>query len=501
MQYLLAHDLGTSGDKAVLYSTEGQVLAETTAAYVTSYPFSKAAEQNPEDWWAAFCAMTKSLLEQTGNKPGDILAVSFSAQMNSCLPVDISGKPLRPAMIWADQRAEKEAAAITEKLGADAIYKMTGQRLGASLGIAKMAWFMRHEPALYHQTAKFIQPKDYLIFQLTGRLVSDYSDASHLACFDLGRMAWSSELLGAAGIHADKMPELLPSIAIAGKVSRQASLACGLKEGTPVVMGGGDGPCATAGAGISRSGQTYCSLGTSAWIATLFESPYLDPQKRTFNLLFLDGKQTMSLGATQTAGLALSWAVDTLFSETAGQATVYRELDQYTAAVPAGCDGLLFLPYLLGERSPWWNANASGCFIGLHPLHERKAMLRAVMEGVGFNLKLILDALQEGCEIKELTVVGGGARNRAWLTILADIWQKPVKVPSMLEYAGSGGAALCAGIGTGVFTSLDAAAEFNPVREIIQPDPKNAAVYQKALERFNRIYSALDKTVFNADSL
>ncbi len=491
MQYLLAHDLGTSGDKAVLYTLDGTVVAQATMNYPTHYPFERAAEQDPKDWWAAFCAATKQLLSSAAIAPGDILALSFSAQMNSCLPVDGNGQALRPAMIWADQRAKEEAKALEDALGLDRLYQLTGQRISASYGIAKMMWLKKHEMEVYKQTARFIQPKDYLILQLTGQLLSDYSDASHLGCLDIHTLSWSEDILRAAGIDKEKLPQLLPSIAPAGKITARAASACGLLAGTLVVTGGGDGPCATAGAGISRPGQTYCSLGTSAWIASLTEKPFLDKDQRTFNLLFLDGRQTMALGASQAAGLSLSWAVDTLYADYADKSSVYQGLDKLIEEVPAGSEGLLFLPYLMGERSPWWNADAKGSFLGLSVRHKREAMLKAVLEGVGLNLALILSALNEHRPVQELTVIGGGARNMAWLQIVSDIWQRPIKVPALLQYATSGGAALCAGIGAGVFRGLDAAAAFNPVQTFLQPDSEKAPVYQQALKRFTDAYHRL----------
>lgn len=490
--YLLAHDLGTSGNKAVLYGIDGTAVAEASASYPTYYPQERAAEQDPEAWWGAFCDTNMELLSRAGCRAEDILAVSFSAQMNSCLPVDRAGNPLRRAMIWADQRAQEQAERINRELGMERVYQMTGQRLSASSGLGKMAWFRENEPELYKKTAAFLQPKDYLISKLTGRLVSDYSDASHLACLDITALRWSNEMLAAAGIGEEKLPELLPSTAKAGQVTREAAAECGLMEGTPVVTGGGDGPCATAGAGIFAPGQSYCCLGTSAWIASLLKKPHLDTRLRTFNLVFLDGRQVMALGTTQAAGLALAWAIDTLYAEFTDKSEVYKSLDTFTRDVPAGSQGLLFLPYLLGERSPWWNAGASGSFIGLHPGHHRETLLKAVMEGVGLNLKLVLDALEEGGPVKQLTVIGGGARNRAWLRILADIWQKELPVPRMLQTATSLGAMLCAGVGAGVFGSLEAAAGLNPAVDTIRPDPRHAAVYSRALDRLTRVYKALD---------
>ena len=497
--YLLAHDLGTSGNKAVLYGINGTAVAEASASYPTYYPQERAAEQDPEAWWGAFCDTNMELLSRAGCRAEDILAVSFSAQMNSCLPVDRAGNPLRRAMIWADQRAQEQAERVNRELGMERVYQMTGQRLSASSGLSKMAWFRENEPELYKKTAAFLQPKDYLISKLTGRLVSDYSDASHLACLDITALRWSNEMLAAAGIGEEKLPELLPSTAKAGKVTREAAAACGLKEGTPVVTGGGDGPCATAGAGIFAPGQSYCCLGTSAWIASLLKKPHLDTRLRTFNLVFLDGRQVMALGATQAAGLALAWAIDTLYAEFTDKGEVYKNLDTFTRDVPAGSQGLLFLPYLLGERSPWWNADATGCFIGLTARQSRNDMLRAVMEGVGLNLRLILDILSAGLPIREMSLLGGVARDSVFAQLLSDVWQRELHLPAMPEYATSAGAALCAGIGAGVYKGFEDAARLNPVRETVKPNRENGETYQKALARFTALYHALKPVAFSGN--
>ncbi len=495
MEYLLAHDLGTSGDKAVLFDTSGRVIAETTAPYPVGYPFEKAAEQDPMDWWAAFCKATQELLNKSGVQGSDILAVSFSGQMNSCLPIDAQGNPLRKAMIWADQRAGKQAEKIIAVLGLEHIYQLTGQRLSASHAVAKMAWFMEREAELYQKTAKFLQPKDFLALRLTGVMGSDYSDASHLGCLDMKRLSWSEEMLDAAGIGMDRMPELRLSTAIVGKVTRQASQECGLTEGTPVVAGGGDGACATAGAGVSQAGEAYCAMGTSAWVAALSENLYLDPEMRTFNLIYLDGRHYMPLGSVQAAGLSMKWAADTLYADWK-EDQFFSLLPDIVTGVPAGSRGLIFLPYLLGERSPWWNPDATGCFIGLTIRHTREDMLRSVLEGVGLNIKIILDSLAGGIRIDRFSVIGGGARSLSWLQILADIWQRPLQVPAVLEYAASMGAALCAGVGAGVYGSLNEAAKVNPIRTAILPEEGTKAIYAASLDRFLRIYNALEPVAF-----
>lgn len=494
-QYLLAHDLGTSGDKAVLYSLDGRPVAEQTSHYESSYPFERAVEQNPQSWWNAFCVSTKMLLDRSGIQPGEVAAVSFSAQMNSCLPVDAQGTPLRPAMIWADQRGGEQADHLIDVLGADQLYALTGQVVNASYGLCKMAWFRQHEPDLYVRTAKFLQSKDYLTCCLTGQMVTDYSDASHLACFDQGAMAWSKQILDVAGLDPDKFPQVLPSTNVAGTVTAAAAAQCGLLAGTPVVVGGGDGSCATAGAGVHRPGQAYNSLGTSSWIGTLTTQPVIDPLKRTFNLIHLDGKHHLALGTTQSAGFSLQWAIDTLYGHDQAD-EVFARLADITVPVPAGSKGLYFLPYLLGERSPWWNPHATGCFIGLTAQHGRPEMLKAVMEGVGLNLRMILDSLASQADFTEVRIIGGGAKNDVWLQILADIWQREIRVPRLLEYATSAGAALCAGVGVGAFQDLSAAEHINPVERVIAPRAESAELYSQALARFSALYKALEPVAF-----
>lgn len=495
MSYLLAHDLGTSGDKATLYSLEGAFVAEHSEGYHSSYPFPRAAEQDARDWWRAFCLSTRALIEQQGIRGSDITAVSFSAQMNACLPVDGAGQPLRPAMIWADQRASAEAERLIRALGREALYRRTAQPLSASHGICKMAWLKDNEPDIYGKTAKFLQAKDYVACCLTGGMHSDPSDASHLGCYDLHDLRWLPEVLREAGIAEEKLPELLPSTAVAGHVTGQAAQASGLLEGTPVVVGGGDGPCATAGAGIYAPGQAYVSLGTSAWMAMLSERPVCDERMMGFGLMHLDGRHRMTLGAVQSAGLSLEWALGLFYSQ-AEMDAAYRQLETCTAGVPAGSGGLFFLPYLLGERSPWWNPHATGCFTGLTPRHGKAEILRAVMEGVGYNLRIILEMLRQHRPFERLKMVGGGARNACWLKALADVWQMPLDVARVLSGASSTGAALCAAIGIGAIPDFSIGARVNPaVREIL-PDRRLAPLYEDGLRRFKALYQALEPVAF-----
>lgn len=495
MKYLLAHDLGTSGDKATLYSLSGEFIAEHSESYQTSFPFPRAAEQNADDWWQAFCASTKALLEKQKIRSQDIAALSFSAQMNACLPVDLDGRPLRPAMIWADQRASAESRQLIGALGREAVYRRTAQPLSASYGICKMAWLKRHEPDIYRRTNKFLQAKDYVAYRLTGSMHSDPSDASHLGCYDLHELRWLPGVLDEAGIDVDKLPDVLPSTAVAGTVTKEAALASGLMAGTPVVVGGGDGPCATAGAGVYAPGQACVSLGTSAWMSVLSETPVFDDDMVGYGLMHIDGKHIMTHGAMQSAGLSLNWALRLFYGQDQLDAA-YKALEKDTRGVAPGSGGLCFLPYLLGERSPWWNPHATGCFIGLSPRHGKGEVIKAVMEGVGYNLRIILDTLRGHQAFDRLKMVGGGARNACWLKILADVWQMPLGVAKLLSGASSTGAALCAAVGIGAAKDFSIGAKINPVSHEIQPQAETASLYEEGLRQFKALYRALEPVAF-----
>jgi xylulokinase len=501
MKYILAHDLGTSGDKAALFTLGGELAAEGSAHYEPEYSAGNAVEEYPSDWWGAFCRSTAELLSARSVPASDIACVSFSGQMNCCLPVDKEGRPLRKAMIWADQRAGAEADRLRAAVGAREMYAITGHRMGASYAIAKMMWFKEHERGLYDRTAKFLQAKDYLIFKLTGEMVTDFSDASHLGALDLKRRRWSSEILREAGIDPSLLPEPLPSTAIVGSVSGSAARECALVAGTPVVAGGGDGCCATTGAGVSEVGQAYNVIGTSSWIATLSPAPIIDPEMRTFNFVHLDGERYVGCGTMQSAGLAMQWGIDTLFAGekeaiAAKGGDLYAELGRRLGATRACADGLYFLPYLMGERSPWWNPDAKGCFIGLTPECGRDEMLRAVLEGVAFNLRMILEIFEGIARIDDMRVIGGGARNRAWLQAFSDVWQRPLLLQRHLEHATSIGAAACGGVAIGAFADFRAAAKMNASSAQIEPDRGSGPMYDRCYQKFQRLYNALEPVAF-----
>lgn len=496
--YILAHDLGTSGNKATLYREDGTLMASALYEYPTYYPFPGAVEQNPDEWWKAVCVSTKMLLEKSGAAPADIAVVSFSAQMMGCLPVDKNGEALRNMIIWADTRSGKQENWMKAQIGMEKGYRITGHRISASYSAAKLLWIRDNEPEIYAKTEKMIHAKDYIIFKLTGNLVSDYSDASGTNLFDLEKRAWSDELLRAFDIPASMLPEVHPSTDIAGKVTVWAAEQTGLLEGTPVVIGGGDGSCACVGAGVVREGKAYNVLGSSSWISTASETPVFDDEMRTFNWVHLDPNLVTPCGTMQAAGYSYNWYRNTLCREekrlAAEQETsAYALIDQGILKAASGADGLLYLPYMLGERSPRWNANARGAFVGMSVTTSKNDISRAVLEGVGFNLKVILDILQKKQSIDELILIGGGAKGQVWLHILADIWQKRILVPAYREEATSMGAAICGGVGIGMYPDFRVAEKLNQTVQVIEPNGENFARYEALYSIFNEAYAALER--------
>ena len=494
MKYILAHDLGTTGDKATLFDSLGGARASSFSGYETQYPQPNWAEQNPLDWWRAVCLTTRQLLSSSGISPEAVACVTFSGQMQGCVLVNRQSQPLRSAIIWADTRAVDEARRLVERIGMQAAYRIMGHRLSASYSAAKLLWVRDHQPELFKSTYKMLQAKDFVVARLTGRFVTDYSDASVTNLYDLEAHDWSPVLLDAAGLERDLLPELHASTDVAGEAMPDPAAEIGLLPGTPVVIGGGDGACAAAGAGVVDEGSAYNYLGSSAWIGIATPRPVYDPQMRTLTLAALDPKMYAPLGVMQAAGGSYQWLRDTFClpeKEAAARlgASAYELMDRLAEQAPPGAGDLLFLPYLLGERSPRWDEKARGAFFGLSMSHGRPEIVRAVLEGVTYNLRVILEAfLQQGVSISAMRVIGGGAKSTTWRQLMADIYGLPVQSPALLAEATSFGAALAGGIGVGLYKSFDLARELTPVVATALPNPTPKPVYDRMYALFNRAY-------------
>jgi len=489
---ILAHDLGTTGNKASLFDAHGVLVGSAVATYSTAYPHPNWAEQNPDDWWEAVCRTTRTLLDQTGVVPAAIAAISFSGQMMGCVPLGRDGRPLRSCIIWADQRAQPQADAIAAACGADAVYRITGHRVSPAYSAPKILWLADHQPDLYAATVCFLQPKDYLVYRLTGALATDYSDASGTLLFNLTTRAWHQPFLEALGLAADRLPPVHPSTAVVGKVTEQAAAAMGLAAGTPVVIGGGDGACAGVGAGVLEPGDAYCYIGASSWISIAGAAPVIDPAARTFTFHALHPDRYAPMGTMQAAGGARDWAWQQLRAAPGGgNPQGALDLDAAAATVPPGAGGVLFLPYLLGERSPHWNPLARAAWLGMAMPTGKPQLARAVLEGVALNLRLILDALAAQVDgIDAVRLIGGGSRSPLWRQIMADCFRRPVHALSLQTEATGWGAAVAGGVGVGLYTWAIAQQQAQIVATT-HPDPAHLAVYDELAELFAAAYTAL----------
>ena len=493
-KYILAHDLGTSGNKATLFSVDGKMGASALYEYPVSYPHTGWVEQDPSDFWKAVCLSTKELLEKAGVSGADVAGVSFSGQMMGCLLVDREGRPLRPMIIWADTRAGEQEAAMEKKLGMEYVYRTTGHRISASYSAAKLLWVKDNEPDLYKRAHKMLHAKDYIIYRLTGNYVTDYSDASGTNLFDLVKKDWDERILRELGINRSLLPEPHPSSDRAGSITAEAAGETGLPEGTPVIIGGGDGSCACVGAGVVSEGSAYNVLGSSSWISLASKEPVYDPEMRTFTWVHLDPALYTPCGTMQAAGYSYNWYRNTLCQDEIGRAketgtSPYKLIDEGVLQSKPGAGGLVYLPYLLGERSPRWDHDARGALLGLSVSSGKGDISRAILEGVGFNLKIILTVLEKGVRggIGEVILIGGGAKGDVWLQILSDIWQKPLAVPIFREEATSLGAAICGGIGIGAFKDYQVIKGFNKIEKTIKPNGALA-------ERYNALFSIFDES-------
>jgi xylulokinase len=497
-KYILAHDLGTSGDKATLFSEDGRMLGSKIEAYETYYFNGSWVEQDAKDWWKAVCVSSKSLIQTLKIDASNIAVISFSGQMMGCLCVDKEGNPLRRSIIWADQRAQKQAEQIGRHISQKDFYHIVGHRNTASYGIQKLMWVRDNEPEIYERTYKSLNAKDFIVYKLTGKFYTEYSDGNSNGCFDLLKLKWSDQIIEYADIAQDKLPELKPSTFVAGGVTKEAALATGLAVGTPVVLGGGDGVTANVGSGSISPGKTYCCMGTSAWVTTTTEKPIFDEEMRTVTWAHIVPGLYAPNGTMQCAGGAYNWLKNTICTMEAYDAKLHGEspydyMNTQIEKSPVGSNGIIFLPYLLGERAPRWNADARGAFIGLRSENQRGDILRSVLEGVTMNLSIILEILRKQVDINEILVIGGGAKGAVWRQIMANVFNAKVLVPSVLEEAGSMGAAVTGGVGVGLFKDFNVINKFIEINSVHIPDQSAVTAYAPIKEIFDDCYFALEK--------
>jgi len=484
---ILAHDLGTTGDKAALFAADGELVAAVVERYPTAYAPGGHVEQDAADWWNATGAATRALLERDEVDRADVDCVCFSGQMMGALLLDEGGEPVRPALIWADTRSQPQCAQLIERIGMDDGYRLIGHRLNPTYSLTKAMWVRDHEPDVYARARHLVLAKDYVAYKLTGRLVTDPSDASSTNAFDQPEGRWSGELLEAAGLDPELMPEVVPSTTVVGGVTAAAATHTGLRAGTPVVLGGGDGPCAALGAGvIAPESGAYAYLGSSSWVSMAAPAPLHDPHMRTMTFNHVLPEMFVPTATMQAGGASMEWISEVLAEEPAA-------LGERAADVEAADEGLIYLPYLMGERSPHWNPNARGAFIGLQRHHDRGHLVRAVMEGVAMNLRTGIEAFEEmGARVDAVDAIGGGAASDVWLQILADVWGKPVRRRSLVDEANSLGAAVVGGVGVGIYDGFGVAPGMSEVGPPFAPDPERHSRYSHRYAQFTEAYRRLE---------
>ena len=483
----LGIDVGTGGTRALLVDSNGKMVSACTAPHddmIMERPLW--AEQRPENWWDAARQAVRGVLAQAKIDGTAVRSVGLSGQMHGLVLLDAADRVVRPALIWCDQRSQKQVDGINETIGAAKVLACTANPVLTGFTLPKLLWVRDNEPALYARVRKILLPKDYVRFCLTGEYVTDVSDASGTALFDVVRRRWSEEV--ADGVHVPRsvLPLALESTAIGGRVSKSAADATGLKEGTPVVAGAGDQAASAVGNGIVEPGRVSCTLGTSGVVFSYLQSPAYDERGRVHTFCHAVENVWHVMGVTQGAGLSLQW-----FRNRLAPGTDYDALTAEAATASAGSQGLFWLPYLMGERTPHLDATARGGWIGLTAKHNRADLIRSLIEGVSYSQKDCLEIIEHmGARAESVRLSGGGARSPFWQQLMADIFGKPVSILENQE-GSAYGAALLALVGTGESGSVEDVCK-KAIREvrICEPRPEERKIYAEGHRTYQRLYPA-----------
>lgn len=497
MSYYLGLDIGTSGTKALLITEDGRPVASDTQEYPLSTPRPLWAEQEPADWWQACVAATRALLKKAGIRGEEIAGVGLSGQMHGSVFLDAHGEVLRPALLWCDQRTQAECDWITAQVGRENLVKYISNPVLTGFTAPKIVWLRSHEPETYARVAKVLLPKDYIRFKLTGEFAAEVSDASGTALFDVKNRRWSEEMLAACDIPRAWMADCAESPEITGHISAEAAQLTGLAAGTPVAGGGGDQAAGAVGSGIVEAGVVSSTVGTSGVVFAHSDTPATDPQLRVHTFCHAVPGAWHTMGVVLSAGGSLRWLRDTLYArETAEAKAAGREpydlIIAEAQAAPAGSEGLVFLPYLTGERTPYPDANARGTWFGLTLRSTRGHLARSVMEGVAYALNDTFEIFSEiGVPVSQVRASGGGAKSPFWRQMHADVTGHE-HVTLSVDEGPALGAALLAAVGTGAYATVaDACRTAIQTVASTAPDPEAHGTYKKVYSVYRALYPAL----------
>ena len=427
-RYLIGIDVGTGGTRALLVGEKGEVLASAIEEHAPfASPRNGWAEQDPRDWWKACKLALAKLIAESKVAKEEIAAIGLTGQMHGAVLLDEYDELLRPALIWCDQRTQEECDVLGELVGRKQLVEYTSNPALTNFTLTKLMWVRTHEPEIWKRFRSFLLPKDYVRLQLTGVRATDVSDASGTLLLDVAHRRWSREMLEATHLDASCLPQLFESQQVAGRITAQAARETGLAEGTPVVAGAGDQAAGAIGMGIVKAGCVSATIGTSGVVFAATDQPFLDPQGRLHTFCHAIPERWHVMGVTQAAGLSLRWFRDTFGTVAGAAGSPYESLSREAAAIPAGADGVLWAPYLMGERTPHLDSEVRGALLGLAASHGRGHIIRAILEGVAFSLKDSLTIFAEiGVPVNDTRLGGGGVLSPLWRQIQADAYGKPV---------------------------------------------------------------------------
>lgn len=487
-QQLLGIDIGTSACKVAVFDEDGKVMAQANRPYRVYYPQSGWAEQNPEEWWEAICDAVREVLAEENVNAEQIKGIGVDGQSWSAIPVDENGRVLHNTPIWMDTRARHLCEKVKEEIGADEIFRVAGNDFLPSYVTPKLIWFREEKPEVFRKTYKFLQSNSYIVMKLTGEMSQEYSQCYGIHFFHMEKRIYDTALAEKMGLSPELMPKLCGCDEIVGSVTKEAAEKTGLKIGTPVVAGGLDAACGALGAGVYRTGETQ-EQGGQAGGMSICTDRALAHKALILGTHVVPGLWLLQ-GGTVGGGGALKW-----FRQELGGGLSFDELTAEAGKVAPGSDGVLFLPYMAGERSPIWNPDAKGVFYGLSFDKTRGHMIRAVLEGVAFSLEHNLrTAAQTGVSVDTLNAMGGASNSVLWTQIKADVTGKVIRVPSS-DTATTLGAAILAGVGCGVYDGYDEAVRRTiRITRIQEPNPDNREIYDRAMERYLRLYEDLKES-------
>ncbi|GAB5406942.1 MAG: xylulokinase [Aureliella sp.] len=498
MAYTIGVDIGTSGTKSLLIDPDGNILAEASASYGVSMPKPMWTEQDPEDWWAATVKTIRAVVKQARAKPADVKAIGLSGQMHGSVFLDKKGSVIRPAILWNDQRTAAECEEITELAGGKRkLIKMVGNPALTGFTAPKILWLRNKEPKRFARLANVLLPKDEIRRRLTGEIATDVSDASGMLLLDVAKRKWSTSLLSKLQLDPSLLGTVYESEDVTGSLRPEIAEKLGLTTDCVVVGGAGDCAAGAVGNGIVRRGVLTASLGTSGVMFMHSDQPQYDAQGRLHTFCHAVRGKWHMMGVTLSAAGSLQWFVENVCTELATRrgADPYQTINSEAASVPAGAEGLLFAPYLAGERTPHADPNARGCFVGLTSKHSRGHLARAVMEGVAMSLRESLEIMKSlDVPVREMRLSGGGAKSQLWKQIFADVMDQSACTINA-EQGPAYGVALLAAVGSGQFSNIEEACKAT-IEVVKKTPPKRAAV--KTYDKMFPIYQSLYKNLHSS---